>query len=47
MSVPTEETLFQDLHEGLMAYIHHRISDDDRANDVYEQIIDQLIDLTE
>ena len=43
-----EERAFSAMHEGLTGYIHHRIpNDSDRAEDVYMEIIDRIIELTE
>lgn len=44
----TENKRFAVLHDGLMGYIEHRVPDDEeRADDIYEEIIDRLIELTE
>lgn len=44
----TEERLFHAMHNGLTSYIQHRIPDDeDRADDVYQEVIDLVIAKTE
>ncbi len=43
-----EEVRFRALHDELFNYIHHRIpGDEDRAEDVYQEVIDLVIGLTE
>ncbi len=45
--VREENRLFAILHDGLMQYIEHRVEDEERQNDIYEETIDRLIELTE
>ncbi len=43
-----EEVRFRALHDELFNYIHHRVPDnEDRAETVYQEVIDLVIGLTE